>query len=110
MLINIDQFLAVEIRSGKIISASDNAKAKNPAYVLRIDFGGVIGIKTSSAQITKNYQKEDLIGKHVLAVMNFPPRNIAGVLSEVLVLATVGDEDALLITADDRAVVGSRVA
>ena len=111
MSINFEQFLAVEIRSGKIISASDNIKAKKPAYILEINFGEEIGTKISSAQLTKNYRKSDLIGKNILAVMNFSPRNIAGISSEVLTLATVDDiNSALLIEADDRVTLGALVS
>ena len=84
-----EDFLKVDIRVGKIISTSLNKKARNPAYVMKIDFGKELGIKTSSAQLTENYSEVDLIGKQICAVVNFPTRRIAGVKSEVLVLAIV---------------------
>jgi tRNA-binding protein len=81
-------FLKVDIRVGQITEVTENEKAKLPAYVLKIDFGE-LGTKTSSAQITKNYSKEELIGKQVVAIVNFAPKKVAGVKSEVLVLAAV---------------------
>jgi len=87
--LSFEDFLKVEICIGTIIEAQLNPKARKPAYVLRIDFGETIGIKTSSAQITENYTTEDLIGTQVSAVMNFPPLRVAGIKSEVLVLAGV---------------------
>ncbi|KAF3978126.1 MAG: tRNA-binding protein [Methylococcales symbiont of Iophon sp. n. MRB-2018] len=87
--ITFEDFLNVDIRAGTIVSATTNLKAKKPAYVLDIDFGYDIGIKKSSAQLTENYTEESLIGKQICAVMNFPPRRVAGVKSEVLVLAII---------------------
>ena len=87
--ITIEDFQEVEMRIGTIVDARPNVKARQPAYVLTIDFGNEIGTRTSSAQLTKNYTPSELIGKQVSAVMNFPPRRIAGVKSEVLVLAGV---------------------
>jgi tRNA-binding protein len=86
-MISIEDFEKVEIRVGTVISAEINAKARKPAYVLRIDFGAELGIKTSSAQLVSSYNEKSLVGKKVLAVTNFPARNVAGVVSEVLVLA-----------------------
>lgn len=90
--IQFEDFLKVDIRAGTIIEAKLNSRAKNPAYVLTIDFGE-LGIKMSSAQITKNYEPEQLLGKQIVAVMNFPAKRVAGIKSEVLVLACV-DESA----------------
>lgn len=87
--ISFEDFQKIDIKIGTVLDASLNKKARNPAYVLRIDFGEDIGIKTTSAQLTENYQPQDLLGKQVSAVMNFPPMRIAGVKSEVLVLAGV---------------------
>ena len=84
--ITFQDFEKVEIRAGTIIEVTDNIKAKKPAYVLRVDFGGELGIKTSSAQLVDLYQKHEMLNKKVLAVTNFAPKNIAGVISEVLVL------------------------
>lgn len=77
-------FEAVEIRAGTILSAEPNPKAKKPAYILRVDLGD-LGIKTSSAQITHLYKPEQLIDRQVICVCNFEPKNIAGIVSEILV-------------------------
>lgn len=88
-IIDFADFQKIDIRIGTILEATLNVKARIPAYILRIDFGDVIGIKTSSAQLTENYQPEDLIGQQISAVINFSPLRVAGVKSEVLVLAGV---------------------
>ena len=79
----------IQICVGTILEVSINEKARKPAYVLKIDFGEKIGIKTSSAQITSYYKTHELINKQVMAVCNFPPRNIAGINSEVLILGAI---------------------
>lgn len=95
--IEFDDFLKVDIRTGTVIEAYPNEKARNPSYVMHIDFGE-LGTKTSSAQITRNYQPEELVGKQVVAVTNFPVKRIAGVKSEVLVLGAVcEDHDIVLL-------------
>lgn len=105
-----DDFTKVDIRVGRIVQADDFPKAKKPAYRLRIDFGE-LGIKTSSAQITKYYDKADLVGKLVLAVVNFPPRQIATFFSEVLTLGVVlGDGDIVLVHPDREVPLGTRIA
>ena len=86
--IDFADFLKVKMAVGTIISAELNPKARKPAYKLTIDFGN-LGLKTSSAQITENYTPDDLQNKQIVAVMNFRPKRIAGVKSEVLVLAAV---------------------
>ncbi len=91
-------FLKLDIRVGTILEARNNEKAKKKAYILVIDFGEEIGIKKTSAQITDNYTTEELIGKQVLAVVNFPPKQIADFISEVLVLGTYSKSGVVLIT------------
>lgn len=86
MTITIDDFMKVDIRVGTIVEAAPNAAARKPAYSLVVDFGAEIGRKRSSAQLTSNYRVDQLVGRQVAAVVNFPPRQIAKVVSEVLVL------------------------
>ncbi len=93
----IEDFEKIEIRVGTILEVSINKKAKKLAYKLKIDFGEELGIKTSSAQITKCYEKEELIGKQIVAVVNFPPRQIADVKSEVLVLGSDSKQGIVLL-------------
>lgn len=95
-----EDFAKLDIRVGTIVSANAFEKAKRPAYKLKIDFGEEIGIKKSSAQITECYRAEDLVGKQVLAVVNFPPRQIADFMSEVLVLGTYSEQGVVLVTPD----------
>lgn len=102
-------FLKLDIRVGTIIEAEVFEKAKKPAYQLKVDFGDEIGIKKSSAQITKQYKCEDLIGKQVLGVVNFPPRQIADFMSEVLVLGTYSDNGVVLITPDKQVQNGDKL-
>ena len=94
--INFEGFQRVKILIGTILEARLNPKARNPAYVLRIDFGS-FGIKTSSAQITKNYQAESLIGLQISAVINFTAKRIAGVKSEVLILGSYSEDKGLVL-------------
>ena len=82
----IEDFDKLDFRVGKIIEVKDFPEAKNPSYKLLIDFGGEIGVKKSSAQLTQNYSKADLLHKMILAVVNFPPRQIGPAISEVLTL------------------------
>lgn len=97
--ISWEDFEKIDIRCGTIISVNDFEKARNPSYQLEIDFGD-LGIKKSSAQITSLYQKEELIGQQILAVVNFPKKQIANFLSECLVLGVYGDDkkDVTLLT------------
>ena len=99
-MISWSDFEKVEMRVGTIIQVDDFPKAKNPAYKLTIDFGPM-GIKKSSAQITKLYQKEALIGKQIIAVVNFPPKQIADFMSECLVLGAVGDDKEVTLLSVD---------
>lgn len=95
-----DEFLNLDIRVGTIINAQIFENVKKPAYKLEIDFGEQIGIKNSSAQITKFYSVDELLGKQILAVVNFPPKQIANFMSEVLVLGTYSDDGVVLIVPD----------
>ncbi len=89
-MLNWQDFEKVDMRVGRIIEVNDFPKARNPSYQLTIDFGE-LGIKKSSAQITQLYSKEELIGKQVVAVVNFPPKQIANFMSECLVLGAIGE-------------------
>ena len=108
-MIDIEDFLKVDIRVGTILEASINKKAIKPAYKLKIDFGEEIGIKISSAQITKLYKIDELIGKQVIAVVNFPPRQVANVKSEVLVLGSNSDQGIVLLTLIEKVKNGDRI-
>jgi tRNA-binding protein len=104
-----DTFFAVDIRVGRVVAAVLNPKARTPAYRMEIDFGP-LGMRTSSAQLTALYTPEELIGRQVLAVVNFPPRRIAGVQSEVLVLGVANPDGAvILLSTEQEAPLGSRV-
>lgn len=92
-----NDFLKLDIRVGEIIHVEEFPEARKPAYKLLIYFGEKIGKKNSSAQITENYSIDELIGMQILAVVNFPPRNIGGFLSEVLVLGTYSEGGVVLI-------------
>ena len=105
-----DQFFEVDMRVGRIVEVEDFPEARKPAWKLRVDFGPEIGVKRSSAQIT-NYAREELEGRLVVAVVNFPPRQIGPVRSEVLVLGSMrGDDRACCSTPEPDAELGDRIA
>mgnify|MGYP000914026148 FL=1 len=87
--ITFEDYVKVEIKIGTIISIKKNEKARKPSLVLEVDFGGLLGVKKSSAQITHYYNEQNLVGKQVIGVCNFPKKNIAGVVSEVLILGAI---------------------
>jgi len=108
--ISFDDFLKVDIRAGTIIEAVPFPEARKPAFKLKIDFGEEIGIKKSSAQITVHYQPEALVGRQVMAVVNFPPRQIGPFMSEVLTLGMSDDTgDIVLLGVDKPVPNGSRM-
>jgi tRNA-binding protein len=99
-VIEYDDFAKVDMRVGRIVAVDDFPQARRPAWKLRIDFGPELGEKSSSAQIT-NYTREELAGRLVVAVVNFPPRQIGPVRSEVLVLGAVADDHPVLLLEPD---------
>lgn len=108
-MITFDDFLKVDIRVGTIIKAEVFEKARKPAYKLLIDFGEEIGLKKSSAQITALYKIEDLKDKKILAVVNFPPKQIADFISEVLVVGTYSKDGVILAVPDKDAENGDKL-
>ena len=110
MTITFDDFLKVDVRVGTIIDVQDFPEARKPAFKLIIDFGEDIGQKKSSAQITKHYAKDDLLDKQVMAVVNFPPRQIGPFMSEVLTLGAPDEEgEVVLIQPDKNVPIGGRL-
>ncbi len=108
--IDFDQFAAVDMRVGRVVGGEDFPEARVPAWKLSIDFGPELGIKRSSARIT-NYSREELDGSLVVAVVNFPPRQIGPVRSEVLVLGALDDAQGVILLRPDReTAIGSRIA
>jgi tRNA-binding protein len=105
----IESFDALDIRAGTVLRAEPFPEARKPAIKLWIDFGGALGVRQSSAQLTRRYTPEGLVGTRVLGVVNFPPRRVAGFKSEVLVLGVINPEDAgdiVLVRPDDGGVDG----
>lgn len=108
--ISFDDFLKVDVRVGRVVDVQPFPRARKPAYQLRIDFGPLIGERRSSAQITTHYAPEQLVGRLVLAVVNFPPRQVANFLSEVLVLGVPDDAgNVVLVAPDQRVELGVRL-
>ena len=108
--ISWQDFEKVDIRVGTVLSAQDFPEARNPAYILTVDFGDEIGVKKSSAQITDFYDKGDLIGKQVLGVVNFPPKQVGPVMSECLVLGFYRKDNSVILAIPDGEIAnGSRL-
>jgi len=105
-----DDFEKIEMRVGTIIEVNDFLEARKPAYQLIIDFGSEIGVKKSSAQITKTYSKQELIGKQVIAVINFPRKQIGKFMSDCLVLGSVSGDEVVLLTSDKKVSNGLKIA
>ena len=108
--ISFDDFLKVDIRVGRVVAAEPFPEARKPAIKMQIDFGPELGIKKSSAQITRHYTPETLIGRLVMAVVNFPPRQIGPVMSEVLTLGVPDEDGEVVLLAPDKDVpIGGRL-
>ncbi len=106
----IEDFNVLDIRVGEIVEVKEFPEARNPSYKLKVDFGKEIGIKKSSAQIVENYSIEELLNKHVLGVVNFPPRQIGPFISEVLILGVPDDNsNTILITPDSQVSTGGKL-
>ena len=95
--ITYDIFDKIDIRVGTVVSVKKNEKAKKPSLVIKVDFGKEMGVKQSSAQITHYYNEENLMGKQVIGVCNFPEKNIAGIVSQVLILGSIDKEGRVIL-------------
>ena len=102
--ISYDDFARVDIRAGRVVSAEPNPKARKPAYILQVDFGPAIGLKKASAQLTVHYKPEELVGRQVAAVVNFPPKQIGPLMSEILVLGFPDANGAVVLASVDKPV------
>lgn len=102
--ISYADFERVDIRVGTVVRAESNPRAKKPAYVLEVDFGPALGVKKASAQLTVRYRPEELVGRQVAAVVNFPPKQIGPLISEVLVLGFPDAEGAVVLVGVDKPV------
>lgn len=108
-MISLDDFNQVDMRVGTILSASENKKARIPAYKMKIDFGEELGVLNSSAQITDLYTPEELVGRQVVAVVNFPPVHISQVTSQARVLGAESSKGVVLLNLDEKVENGSRI-
>ncbi len=99
---SVDDFFRVDIRAGTVVRCEEFPEARNPAYKLWIDFGSEIGVKPSSARITEHYRPEELLGRQVLGVVNFPPRQIGPFRSEVLTLGVYLEDESVILIQPDR--------
>ena len=108
--ISFDDFMKVDIRAGTIVAARLNDAARRPAYILEVDLGPELGIRKASAQVTVHYQPDDLVGRQVAAVVNFPPKQIAKTISELLVLGFPDEDGAVvLVNIDQKVANGARL-
>ncbi len=105
-----EDFAKIDMRVGTIVNVIDFPKARNPAYQIQIDFGDELGIRKSSAQVTERYEKEALIGKQVIAVVNFPKKQIANFMSECLILGAVEGTDVILLQPETFASNGLKIS
>jgi tRNA-binding protein len=109
IMATFNDFMNIDIRIGEIINAEVFEKARRPAYKLWVDFGEEIGIKKTSAQITECYKVEELVGRQVLGVVNFPPKQVADFISEVLVLGVYSEQGVVLIQPDQKVKKGDKL-
>ena len=106
---SFENFMELDIRVGEVVEVEDFLKARKPAYKIWVDFGEELGIKKSSAQITELYKKDDLLGRQVIAIVNFPPRQIADFMSEVLILGIYVKEGVVLLEPERKVKKGDKI-